>query len=260
MVVHAAAKRRIVLLGASNLVRALPTVTDLARASGKVPLEIMAAVGHGRSFGLPSQVLGRTLPGIRGCGLWQGLQERPSLPTVAVITDVGNDILYDVPNETIAAWVTSCVDDLSTQSAQALLVGLPLVALEQLGELRFTLLRTCLFPRARISLREALARARDLNARLEALARTRNVTLIHPPGEWYGLDPIHIRGRWIARAWQEILSELSATATLGVPRIRFWTRIRWYAYLPHERQIMGVTQRREQPCAMFRDGTTLSLY
>ena len=240
--------------------RALPTVTDLVRATWGVPLDIMAAAGHGRSFGMRSNVLGRTLPGIRGCHLWQDLQQRPKMPTVAVITDVGNDILYEVPNETIAAWVTSCVDHLSTQQAHSLLVGLPLAPLEQLGELRYTLIRSCLFPWARISFHEALARARDLQARLEALARTRGIALIHPLGEWYGLDPIHIRRRWIAQAWQEIFSQCTAAATVDKPRTRLENRFRWYTFSPHERRIMGITQRREQPCAMFGDGTTLSLY
>ena len=257
---QAVPSRRLVLLGASNLALALPLVAQLARAAWRAPLELMVAAGHGRSFGHPSTVVVRTFPGILQCGLWESLVDRPTLPSVAVITDVGNDILYEVPNDTIAAWVTTCIDNLSTNSERLVVTGLPLASLERLGKARFTMLRTLLFPRARISLDEALRRARDLDQRLAEITESRGFALCRPQPQWYGFDPIHIRRRRMVPAWTEILSLIGAPATREHPRISPWSQFRWSIFPPNERRIAGITQRRHQPCATFQDGTTLSLY
>ena len=62
---------RLVLLGASNLTRGISTVVETAQNIHPQPLEILAAAGLGRSYGLDSRVLGRKLPGIIHCELWE---------------------------------------------------------------------------------------------------------------------------------------------------------------------------------------------
>ena len=85
------------LLGASNLRLVLPVlIDDLRRAAGG-PVEVLAACGHGRSYGRRSRLLFiRHLPGITRCGLWAALERRPPLPTIALLTDVGNDLVSGV--------------------------------------------------------------------------------------------------------------------------------------------------------------------
>jgi len=82
--------RRVVLLGASNLTRGISTAVETARLQWGRPLDVMAALGHGRSYGLASRLLCRTLPSIVECGLWPALAARPPAPTAALVTDVGN--------------------------------------------------------------------------------------------------------------------------------------------------------------------------
>ncbi len=94
---------RAVLLGASNLTRGISTVVETAQIVCQRPLEILAAAGLGRSYGIDSRVLGRTLPGIVHCGLWNTLSQKRPIPTYALITDIGNDILYSVEVSQIAA-------------------------------------------------------------------------------------------------------------------------------------------------------------
>ena len=57
--------------------------------------------------------LWRELPGIVECGLWDALAQRPPAPTVALLTDIGNDLLYDVPVPQIVSWVETCLDRFS---------------------------------------------------------------------------------------------------------------------------------------------------
>ncbi|HEY2881946.1 MAG TPA: hypothetical protein VGJ15_05920, partial [Pirellulales bacterium] len=80
---------RIVLLGASNLTRGISTIVETAHNLWGPRLEILVASGHGRSYGLKSVFLGRALPAIIHCGLWEALAERRNVPTVAMITDIG---------------------------------------------------------------------------------------------------------------------------------------------------------------------------
>src|SRR3954465_11577323 len=97
--------RRVILLGASNLTRSFPTVVATVRQTWPEPVEIMAAMGHGRSYGQDSSVLGRKISGIFPCALWQDLQNRRRLPTSALVTDIGNDMLYGIPPNQILNWV-----------------------------------------------------------------------------------------------------------------------------------------------------------
>ena len=87
-------QRRVVLLGASNLTRGLSTAVEASRLRWGRPLEMLIAAGHGRSYGLTSRVLARTLPSILACGLWDELAQRATMPTAALITDIGSDLLY----------------------------------------------------------------------------------------------------------------------------------------------------------------------
>src|SRR5262249_46912085 len=87
------AVRRVVLLGASNLTLGIGTVLGSAANVWGSPLEVLAALGHGRSYGRATSVMGRQLPGIRECGLWPALGVDGQLPTAALVTDIGNDVL-----------------------------------------------------------------------------------------------------------------------------------------------------------------------
>src|SRR5262245_54573300 len=96
---------RIVALGASNLTRGLQTVVSTARGTWGPGVEVLAALGHGRSYGARSHFVFRGLPGILDSGLWGELESRPHVATRALITDVGNDILYGFSPEQTLEWV-----------------------------------------------------------------------------------------------------------------------------------------------------------
>ncbi len=105
--------QRVVILGASNVLRSISTVLATAERLRGQPLDFLAAAGHGRSYGLTSRVLGRSLPAIRACALWETIFRRPQVPTVSLVTDVGNDLLYGASVETIASWVEECLTKLA---------------------------------------------------------------------------------------------------------------------------------------------------
>ena len=141
-----------ILLGASNLTRSFATVVAAARRTWGEPLEIMAAMGHGRSYGQDSTVLGRKISGIFPCALWQDLQNRPSLPTAALVTDIGNDLLYGVPPDRLHEWVERCLDRLAEAGAATIVTQMPIGSVESLGEARFRFFRRLFFPRSTLTL------------------------------------------------------------------------------------------------------------
>ena len=257
--------RRVVLLGASNLARGFPTVIERIRRLQQGPIEILAALGHGRSYGMTSHVLGRGLAGIVQCGLWRALDERPELPTSALVTDVGNDIVYGASVATIAGWVETCLDRLLARNARVTITLLPLANLEALTSRRFRFFRTLLYPRSRLTLEEAAARARELNDALARIGRERGLAVVEPHRGWYGFDPIHIRRRSRRAAWSEMLSSwegaenfFDAAAATAVDPL--WRRVAYRALAPEQRWLLGLDQRRAQPARRESDGTTISLF
>lgn len=253
--------RRVVLLGASNLARGSSTVLETACRVWGRPLEVMAALGHGRSYGIETTVLGRRLAGIAGCGLWRALASRPPLATAALVTDVGNDLLYDVPPDRIAGWVRDCLDRLAEAGAATVLTALPLFNLAALSPLKFHLLRRVMYPRSRVDYPTIVERAKELDARLRDLAARRGARLVEQRPDWYGFDPLHTRWRVWPHAWREVLSPWragdEAPPPAGASALR-WLYLRRLA--PEQRWILGFEQRRAQPAGRLADGTTVWLF
>jgi len=252
--------RRVVLLGASNLVRGLPLVLDRARDAWGSPVDFLAAIGHGRSYGAESNVFGRVLPGILQCELWEALDQRRPGPTAGLVTDIGNDIVYGVSAREIADWVSTCLERLHPRCQRLVLTELPLASLERLGASRFVFLRTLLFPWSRISLAQALETARQLNRHVLELAAAFRAELIKPSPHWYGFDPIHIRGQQQREAWQRIFSAMRDGEFPPLAPHSFAGRIQLLVQRPLRRRLFGIEQRRAQPTLRLRDGSWLSLY
>lgn len=252
--------RRVVLLGASNLTLGLATAVDTTRTLWNGPLDILAAAGHGRSYGMTSRVLARTLPSILSCGLWSDLSQRPPLPTAAVVTDVGNDLLYEAPVTQITAWVAECLSRLAAHCEQIVVTQLPLEGLLSLPAWRFYLLRTALFPRCRLSLKTALEQARELQDGVVASAVKYGARLVTPRHEWYGLDPIHIRRRCRAAAWRDILGACQDDVKTEQATTSFWRWLQLVRQRPQSRHWLGKHQQQAQPVCTWPDNTAISLY
>ena len=253
--------RRVVLLGASNLALSFPTLVATARSIWGVPVEIMAAMGHGRSYGQDTSVFGRKISGIFPCALWQDLQNRPPMPTAALVTDIGNDLLYGVPPDRLYEWVEQCLDRLTVAGAAIVVTQLPIENVERLSEARFQFFRRLIFPRSRLTLADAKVLVREFNDRLIELGESRKISVIPVSSAWYGLDPIHLKRRAKRHAWPALLSSWRvADAPLAAARPSLWTTAYLTSLAPWERSIWGIRRRASQPSGRLADGTTISLY
>ncbi|MBN8623956.1 MAG: hypothetical protein J0M17_00565 [Planctomycetes bacterium] len=262
-------QRRIVLLGASNLTRGLHTALSVLRRQDLTPLDVVGALGNGRSYGIYSRVAGRGLISILESGLWRHLEQGPRLPTSALVTDVGNDVMYGVPVPTILEWVEESLRRLQKYDAKIVLTGLPTANLPKLGPRRFLVLRSVLFPRNRDTLADVTARSIAVDDGVRRLAERYSATWIPPDAAWYGFDPIHFRLRHWSTVWPLFLGGLASPPTTGEepvtnaslrPRVSIWNSLRAQFWMPEERSVLGVMQRRRQPCVTYADGTRVSLY
>lgn len=252
--------RRAVLLGASNIARGISLVVDTARNAWGSPLDLLLATGHGRSYGMSSNVLGRKLPGILQCGLWDALQQRPPAPTAGLVTDIGNDILYGVSAEKISQWVEQCLEQMRPRCDRIVMTRLPIESVGKLGPARFLLIRTILFPKSRLTLEAVIDTAQRVNERVAELARQYDASLFEPAPEWYGFDPIHVKRRFKQVAWQQLFAawcenELPAPARHSLAHSWRLRRLR-----PQQRHLFGIEQRQAQPASRLDDGSLVSIF
>ena len=233
--------RRVVALGASNLTRGFPTVVSTSRAAWGAEVQVVAALGHGRSYGARSTFLARTLPGILQSGLWRALESAPDVPTRALVTDVGNDILYGFPEERVLAWVDEALSRLRGITGDIVLTDLPMHAIRRLSRPKFYAMRSVLMPSCRLSLAEAVARAERVNEGLAELAAAHGARFLRLDPSWYGFDPIHIRPSLWRPAWQEILG-----VACDVERSRA-EALRLYLMRPERQWLFGIERSSKPP-------------
>ena len=248
---------RIVALGASNLTRGFQTVVSTARSVWGPEVEILAALGHGRSYGAPSQFLFRTLPGILKSGIWAELEQRAPMMTRALVTDIGNDILYGFSVERTLGWTEEVLRRLARVTQDIVLTGLPLASVYRLSQLKFLAFRSMLVPSCRLTLSQIIDRAEGVHEGLVKLSSVYGAKFFELDPAWYGFDPIHVRPSCWRTAWQEILGE----QVPGPHEARSVVEaVRLYLMPPERRSFFGIEQVTPQSGAALRSGGQVWLY
>ncbi len=249
---------RVVAVGASNLTRGFHAVVGAARQAWGPDVDVLVALGNGRSFGGPSTYLVRTLPGILHSGLWRELESQPPAPTRGLITDVGNDILYGARPAQILAWVDECAVRVGRFTQDVVVTGLPPATTSGLSPGRYLFFRSVFFPRCRLSFTRTIEAARAVESGLEELASRRGFRFCELKPEWYGLDPIHIRPGRVRSAWQEILGgDAPGGSSRGGARRE---ALRLFCLQPERASYLGVERRTPQRGRALRAGGRVWLY
>lgn len=248
---------RIIALGASNLTRGFRTVVATARAAWGPGVEVLAALGHGRSYGAPSRLFFRTVPGILESGLWRELASRTQMPTRGLVTDVGNDILYGFSAGQTLAWVAEALGRLRRVTADLVVTDLPLASIRRLSRPKFLVFRSILVPSCRLSLAQVLETAERVNAGLAELSAAHGATFIRLDPAWYGFDPIHIRPSLWRPAWQQILGSQAEADGDGRSPLE---GLRLCLMPPERRWVFGVERFTPQAGVALRSGGRVWLY
>jgi len=255
---------RLVLLGASNVARCLPTALTTAKALAEhnhpgLPAQILVATGRGRSYGQTSGLLGRSLPGILQSGLWDALEQSPDGPTYALLTDVGNDVAYGVDPEVILSWLERCVRRLQTDQTRFAVTALPLDNLDRFPTAFLEAFRKTLFPSSTLPIAELLHRAELVDQGLRDLCNDHRLPIVEQPDRWFRFDPVHYRLGLRQSIWKTILDpwrppEQPPAAIRPSRKHLFWRA--W----PEDSTVLGKQISRPQPCLHLLGDTPVSLF
>jgi hypothetical protein len=213
--------RAVVVLGASNVSRGLPRLAATARARTAGPLDLFVAAGHGRGYGVSTRVWQRRLPSILSSGLWRALDRERADQPLAVITDVGNELLYGLGVSAVASAVREAAKRLADRGARLAITGLPIAGIAGVGAVRYRLLRTLYVPGCLLSLAELKEATRWLDEELQAIAADTGATFLEQPAEWYGFDAIHVKRSRLDDLWAGVADVWELPSVLGQPRASF---------------------------------------
>ena len=220
-------RRAIVVLGASNVSRGLARLVATVRARADAPGELFVAAGHGRAYGVSSRVGLRRLPSILASGLWRALDREQAAKPRALLTDVGNELLYGLGVAAVADGVRAAARRLADRGATLAITGLPLASIARVGRVRYRLLRTLYVPGCLLSLRDINDAAQWLDDELRAIAADTGATFLEQPGAWYGLDALHVKRSRLDDLWASVGDAWALPPTPGRPRasLREWAVI-----------------------------------
>ena len=251
--------RVVVVLGASNVSRGLSRLVA-AMESRSPGAELFVAAGHGRGYGVNTRVAARRLPSILQSGLWRGLDRQSGAAPVALVTDIGNELLYGFSVEQITSWVRESVRRLADRGATIAITRLPMAGIATVGGFRYRALRTFFVPGCSLSLADLKRATARLDSELLAIAGDYGARIIEQPAHWYGFDTLHVRRRHLDDLW------LTACSAWGLPVVESpftssvtdWLKIGTKA--AEVRSLAGVMRFTPQPVLPLRSGGTLSLY
>jgi hypothetical protein len=247
---------RVIALGASNLTRGFHTIVSAARAEWGAGVQVVGAMGHGRSYGAPSRFVFRVLPGILESDLWRELEAMPPAVTRGLVTDVGNDLLYGFSSDQTLAWIEQALDRLQRYTDDIVVTGLPVGNIKRLSNARFLLFRTAFFPYNRLSLREVADAAARVDDGIARLASARGLRHVRLDPDWYGFDPIHIRPPLWREAWNRIL----CGRPLPQARAPVHETLRLYLLPPQRQWVCGVERLAPQTGIALERGGRVWLY
>lgn len=256
----------VVVLGASNVSRGLARLVTAVEAAASDGVDLLVAAGHGRSYGASTRVGLRRLPSILRSGLWRALDRHGFVgdtdaagPLCGLVTDIGNDLLYGIPVEQTAAWVWEAVRRLADRRARIAVTRLPLASVARVGPLRYRALKTFFVPGCPLPLPDLKEAAERLDRAVAGIAADFGATLIEQPGEWYGIDSLHVRRRRLDALFRRAVAAWGIEPGPARPAsLARWARVGSAA--AEVRSLAGVVRFRRQPVLALPRGGTLSLY
>ncbi|NIR30626.1 MAG: hypothetical protein GWN84_15210 [Gammaproteobacteria bacterium] len=218
----------VILLGASNLSRGhRALVRHLEAALAPRPTQFLTAAGPGRGYCAKGGFLYVTYPPIPQGGILEASRARSrEAHTVALITDIGNDIMQGVTGEEIVQCLDALIAELRALGARVVVTAIPVDPKKDLNEAQFRLLRAIFFPRSPVDRRQARAAVRTVNDFL-LRQQSADVHVVHDLYRFTGWDKIHYGIFKANLAWSRVAEEL--LRCLGLPAPRRITRLRMLA-------------------------------
>jgi len=205
-----------VFLGASNLARSYYGLKRcIARCLFPRPVSFVHALGPGRGYVRQGGILNATYSPILNCGILKEVGDRSvsNQQVVALITDIGNDIMYGAPAEEIIGGLRSLFGTLQEMGAISLVTSIPVDLKNDVDEFYFRALRRIFFPNSPVEYHQASEAVRAINKFIFESSNDK-LKVIGGLEQYCGIDKIHYSLLKGGSAWSHIAGKL--TDSLGV--------------------------------------------
>ena len=199
-----------ILLGASNLARASYGLMNcLTRCLSPRPVEFLHALGPGRAYITEGGILSAVYPPILNCGILNVAKDKSKSKRmiVALVTDIGNDIMYGVSAEKIILGLKTLFNTMEEIGASVLTTTIPVDLEQDVGKFYFLILRRIFFRKSRVEYHEAASAVRTINQFIKE-SENEKITVLKEMGPFCGVDKIHYRLSTSHRAWSYVAEEM----------------------------------------------------
>ena len=230
----------LVLLGASNLSRGcFAFARHMKTCLHSRPVEVLIASGPGRAYYAPGGLLNVVYPPIYSSNIFEVARNKSEsgYQVVALVTDIGNDIMYGVSAEKVIETVQQIFAGLQSMNAEIFYTTLPVAFEKGDHPVWFCILRSLLFPRSTVAYDEATAGVIEVNRFLKESA-SRQGRLIPDMDRYLGYDEIHYGWLRAHNAWSHVAEVvLGALGIEGTKRIPLSWMLQ--SYWEEFRQVVG---------------------
>lgn len=203
-------KIHFIFLGASNLARARFGLNRYFEKSFPNLISASIASGPGRAYCVSGGIFGVNYPPLKSSPILTFGQEEISnyRQTVALICDIGNDIMYGVPVQKLIQDLEKSICDLSGFCSHVFAVPIPIKKIQELDHWQINIIKKILFPKSEIGPEKIIASVQAVNKSLSEI-NAPNFTLLKTMDDFIGWDRAHYDISKMHSAWTQVVDQIT---------------------------------------------------
>jgi hypothetical protein len=207
-----------IFLGASNLARSLDGLKlCIKRCMLPRTTSFLHAMGPGRGYVNRGGILNTVYSPILDSGIFEAAQNKriKNQQVVALITDIGNDIMYDASADKIIGGIQYLYNLLDAFETNIFITSIPVDLENDISELYFNILRKIYFPNSSVSYSQASNNIKVINQFILE-SSDQKISVIDDMKPFYGIDKIHYSILKSQMAWSHIAGKLTASFDINL--------------------------------------------
>lgn len=205
-----------VLLGASNLARGYSALTRHLTKNISHS-QFINALGPGRGYCARGGLFNFSYLPIGQCRVMKSAEShaRQGARIAILFSDIGNDIMYGVPADSLIECLDSLIEKSLSINAEVFLTSIHVDVSRDMSKTAFKLLKALFYPNSPVTFDHADSAVKSVNHYIQNKANeNERVHTVSGLGPFCGLDKIHFSFLKCHLAWSHIASEM--LETLGI--------------------------------------------
>ncbi len=201
-----------VLLGASNLARGYSALTrHISQGISQGPAQFINALGPGRGYCTRGGLLNFSYTPIGECRVMESAEvfAQQGGRIAVLFTDIGNDIMYGVPGESLVKCLDALIEKARRWNAEIFVTSIHVDISRDMGKTSFKLLKALFYPKSSVTFDQADSAVKRVNHYLQKKSeQNEGVHLVSGLGAFCGLDKIHFSLLKSHLAWSRVANEM----------------------------------------------------